>query len=141
MTAAALTRPLAAVLLVLAGCAASGTSSGAAEPEAGFDALTRSQLAALPDYSCLQAIQELRPRWLRGRGPSVEADETGRGVRVVRGVERVRAYVDGIARHLEHLDLLPVRDVEAVRFLNASEATLRFGTGHSAGAILVTTRS
>ncbi len=57
-----------------------------------------------------------------------------------RGEERVRAYVDGIARDLELLDMLETEDVLSMRFLNASDATTRFGIGHTRGAILITTR-
>lgn len=42
------------------------------------------------------------------------------------------AYVDGIARDLELLDMLETEDVASMRFLNASDPTTRFGIGHAA---------
>ena len=54
--------------------------------------------------------------------------------------ERARAYVDGIARDLKLLDMLDTEDVASMRFLNASDATTRYGIGHTGGAILITTR-
>ena len=36
--------------------------------------------------------------------------------------------------------MLKTEDVASMRILNASDATTRFGIGHAAGAILITTR-
>ena len=75
-----------------------------------------------PEY---QAIRQLRGRWLTSRG---------------RGTPRV--HVDGGARQggVQELQNIRVSEVQEVEFMGAADATLRFGTGYEAGAILVTTR-
>ena len=100
--------------------------------------IERAELASVWNYDALEAIRQLRPRWLRGRGPSISIDGSTGQLTAERG--RVRAYVDGIARDLELLDMLETEDVASMRFLNASDATMRFGIGHAGGAILITTR-
>lgn len=135
-----------ALSALVAGCAApqAAPSADARREDASspFDTLDPSELDDIHTYSALRAIEERRPRWLRGRGPSVGVDTSGEEpvVRAEPGEERVRVYVDGIGRDLEALDFVPLQNVASMRFLSASEASMRFGIGHDAGAILVTTR-
>ena len=52
----------------------------------------------------------------------------------------IRIYVDGARRgdSTSELRRIRVSDVDEMRFLSAREATMRFGTDHQEGAILVT---
>ena len=54
---------------------------------------------------------------------------------------KAEVYVDG-ARFggIESLSLIQATPILEIRFLSASEATSRFGTGNSGGAIVITTR-
>jgi len=82
--------------------------------------------------SAYEAVQSLRPVWLRGRGP------TSYG-----GSQHPKVYVDGMHRRglpKEALGKISVQRVKAIRFLGAGEATMRFGSGHENGVILVITR-
>ncbi len=131
-----------ALLILLAGCAGAGSGNRGSPGDESrrFDVIESAELAKVRDHTALEAIRQLRPRWLRGRGPSIRfARSTGQPT-AKRREGRVRAYVDGIPRDLELLDMLDTEDVASMRFLNASDATTRFGIGHSAGAILITTR-
>lgn len=136
-------RPAAvALLILLAGCAGAGSGNRGSPGDRSrrFDVIERAELARVLRYDALEAIRQLRPRWLRGRGRFISfVGSTGQPT-VERGEGRVRAYVDGIARDLKLLDMLETEDVASMRFLNASDATTRFGIGHAGGAILVTTR-
>lgn len=53
--------------------------------------------------------------------------------------EDVRVYVNGVPRGtVRTLETLHPRGVREIRRLSSREATARFGTGHTNGAILVT---
>ncbi len=131
-----------ALLILLAGCAGAGSGNrgSAGDHSRRFDVIESAELVRVRHLSALEAIRQLRPRWLHGRGPSIGVDGSTGQPTTERGEERVRAYVDGIARDLELLDMLETEDVASMRFLNASDATMRYGIGHTGGAILITTR-
>lgn len=120
--------------LVIGGC-----GSGRA-PEAGygfrnrnvitFDEITVSRTGGT---SAFDLIQRLRPEYLRSRGPSSLSNITP--VTAVVYVDEVRYG------GLESLRSLSADQIREVHYINASDATTRFGTDHVGGAILITTRS
>jgi hypothetical protein len=74
--------------------------------------------------SALEVVQRLRPNWLRIRGgslPEVVLDNTP----LDGGTELLRAYRVG--------------EIKEMRYLDPADATLRFGTGFPAGAIVIVT--
>ena len=75
-------------------------------------------------------IETLRPHWLGGRGVKSFRSRTASNPVV---------YVDG-QRHGDILSLttLSVYNVVRIQYMNAGDATIRFGTGHPGGAILIT---
>jgi hypothetical protein len=76
--------------------------------------------------SAYDAILRLRPAWLRTRGGS-EGD--------------IRVYIDGVnAGDTQRLRVMSLDRVREMRRISASDATTRWGTGHTAGAIEVITR-
>jgi hypothetical protein len=78
-----------------------------------------------------EAIRRLRPAWLRPRGQAVLTGPDR---------ESLRVYLDRqIFGDIESLTNLMVRDVREIRYLDARQATLRFGTDHTLGAIVVIT--
>jgi hypothetical protein len=106
-----------ALALGLAGCASSG--GGADRPEGA----TPNRIVQA-EISPLRAIERLRPRWLRTRS----GDEP-------------RLLVDGSVRNsLRDLESYQLSDIERMEYMSASDATTRFGTGYTGGAILVYTR-
>lgn len=113
-----------AIAGVLAACAA-GTAGGSGST-ASRDIITRSQLAEIPESTAYDAIRRLRPRWLRRRGTRNE-------LAVV--------YQDNFRLgELDQLRSIMIEQVAEIRFISASDATTRWGTGHSGGAIQVITQ-
>lgn len=78
-----------------------------------------------------ELIRKLRPAWFRG----------ARGASSLGSQPTVVVYVNGL-RHGGPASLrdIPLGHVLEIRFLDASDATTRFGIGHGAGAIDVITR-
>ena len=111
-----------ALALGLAGCAAAGG--------AGMGGGSANELLAedfTPDMQVLtlyQAVQRLRPAWLRGRGG-----------------QSPRVYVDGVMRGgLDELEALRVDQVQGAERMSPSDATTRYGTDHGGGVIFVILR-
>jgi hypothetical protein len=77
------------------------------------------------------AIERLRPAFFQTRGNAT----FGNGA----GTEELQVYVESMHRGgLATLREINAADVAEVRRLSAAEATQRFGTGHTMGAIVVT---
>ena len=113
-----------ALMIGFAGCA-SGSGGGGGGSRSSSNRLVAADMANQQELDLYQAIRQLRGRWLTSRG---------------RGTPRV--HVDGGARQggIEALQNIRVAEVQEVEFMGAADATLRFGTGYDAGAIIVTTR-
>lgn len=78
------------------------------------------------------AISRLRPEWLRRRG-RISIQDPNAGEIVV--------YLDGLRYGgVGSLTTLRAGAVEDITYMDASDATTRFGTGHGGGAILIRTR-
>ncbi|NJD20431.1 MAG: hypothetical protein FIA95_14265 [Gemmatimonadetes bacterium] len=121
-------RTLHALLLcILAlGLAACVTGAGSGPRTRGsLDKITEAELEPIAQMSAFEAIQRLRPRWLQSR--------TGLFPTV---------HVDGSARNAgeEILASIPCSDVQEMQYMNASDATTRFGTDYVNGLILITTK-
>ncbi len=112
-----------ALMIGFAGCASG--SGGGGGSRSSSNRLVAADMANQQELDLFQAIRQLRGRWLTSRG---------------RGTPRV--HVDGGARQggVQELQNIRVSEVQEVEFMGAADATLRFGTGYEAGAILVTTR-
>ena len=117
--------------LSLTACAAATqTSRRPAFVVAGRDVITAAEIVAARVTDAYQAVLELRPEFLRRRGASIPSYAR----------KPVVVYLDempwGTAESLRHI---PLERVRLIRYISPMEADLRWGTGHSSGAILVTT--
>lgn len=95
--------------------------------------LLADEIDAIGARTVFEAVSRLRPTWLRGRRGRISMQDPTAGEVVV--------YLDGL-RYGGQRSLSSIR-AEAVlemTFLDASNATTRFGTGHGGGAILIRTR-
>lgn len=117
-----------AVLLGASGCASAG-GGGAGGDGGGRRSSTRiaaDELATVSELDLFSAVQRLRPQWLRpgtrGALPGLIVDGTPQSG----GVEQLRSY--------------QAADVGSLELMNASDATTRYGTGYTQGAIVVNTR-
>lgn len=118
------------IVAVLAAACASGPARPApAAPD--FDVIRAAELQQHPEEDLYALIERARPNWLQTR-PPVSAQ----------GANLVVIVLDGIPQPpgLEPLRRVRVSDLSEVRRLNANDATTRFGTGMTAGAILVVTK-
>ncbi len=112
--------------LVIA-CASSGTRSDSSPPPRGV--LTAEILSETQESDLYQAVQRLRPQWLRARGAA----------RISGGNLTVSVYVNDVRRgQVGFLRTIQLEAVQRVQFLTGTEATTRWGTGVAGGVILVT---
>jgi hypothetical protein len=119
----------AASFLLLMACA-QGVSPGATGGSRNL--ITAEEIAAASTTTALDLVQQLRPNWLRGRGP-VSIGRDAADVPVV--------YVDDVRNgDPSVLERISSQIVTEIRFLSASDATTMFGLGHGGGAIMVRTR-
>ena len=119
-----------ALCIALPACASTGGGSAPAGQDANL--ITYDELQADPGLDVLAVIQSLRPRWLRVRGSATLSGPTPPGV-----------IVDGVIQPagMNALSTMRVISVQEIRFMNARDATTRYGPGMISGAILVTRRN
>lgn len=117
---------VAALVLTLgvAGCAA-GSGTRTDGPRGTTTRIIRAELEPVAQLDLFQAVQQLRPNWLRPRAGQT-AQVLVDGNRQPGGLDNLRQY--------------RAAEVEELRFLSSSDATTRYGTGFDGGAILITTR-
>jgi hypothetical protein len=121
----------AAMIVVAAGCAG-GNRSGERPAAHERYLIIEEELRELEERTpLLQAVQRLRPAWLRGRG---QTRLQGADDPVVIYINNQRAGgPDVLLRWV-------ASEARELHFLDAITATQRFGTGHTSGAIVVVLR-
>lgn len=136
--------PIIAVTIITGGCAGGTATSGtgtagsataamtaAAAPRGSANVIVESEIPASGAQNALEVIQRVRPSMLRARN----------GTTAENGVMDIVIYIDGVrAGERQSLTAVPAGNVREIRYINATDATTRFGTGHALGAILVTTK-
>jgi hypothetical protein len=100
------------------------------------DILTAEEIAETTAQNAYDAISLKRPFFLKSRGPrSLHEAPAGQTV------EFPIVYVNGMYYgELESLRNIHVSQVREIHYLDHNAATLRFGTGHTGGIILVMLR-
>ena len=122
---------LALGLSALSVACASGTVDDS-QARSSRNRIVRSELADIPVTTALDAVRQLRPNWLRQRGEaSISAFGAG-GIQVV--------IDESPQGELEVLEAIRTDQIEEMRFLNGSDASVRYGTNFGYGAIVVVTR-
>jgi hypothetical protein len=114
--------------LAMGACASSGEGRTSGSP----DLIDREQIEASSARNAYDLVNQLRPRWLRGRGSgSIQSPDSGLPV----------VYI-GEVRHgdVESLRGFNTDGIEELRFINATTATTRYGSGHAGGVIRITLR-
>ena len=113
------------VIVVIAGaCASSGGSRG---PRRDRNRIVAAEIAELAGLSnALQVVRQLRPTWLTPRGrfgpPAIYRNDA-------------RWATDPTA-----LENIPIDVLREIRYLSATDANVRWGTGVAGPVILVSTR-
>lgn len=120
-----------ALTLLLASCATAGTA-GMAGGGSSSGALTAQDLAASSQEDLYTALQHLRPLWLQVRGGKGSLQEAA----------TLSVFVDGLQQQegVQFLRTLRTVDVQEVRYLTATEATTRYGTNMTGGALEIVTK-
>jgi hypothetical protein len=124
---------LAFILAVLFGACVSpreGTTGRVSQ-----DVLTAEEIRTTDAQNAYDAISLKRPFFLKSRGPrSLMESPAGQTA------EYPVVYVDGMYYgELESLRFIAVTNIREIDYLDFNAATLRFGTGHTGGVILVLT--
>lgn len=116
-----------ALAFVLTGCA--GSPNAGATTRGSYNVLTAEELRETTATNVHDVIRALRPQWLRPRGRTSLAS---------RGPDEPAIYVGG-ARYgaIGDLQRMDPTAVTRIEFIDPLDATTRFGTGHSAGAIMI----
>ena len=119
-------------LVLVGGCASAGGEPGATRPASGGrNLILRSELEGGNFTTVQDAIRRLRPAWLRTRGVTSTRDVA----------PTIAVFIDNVrSGGTERLESLPIDQVEQVRFLSPTDATTRWGTNMTLGAIEVTMR-
>lgn len=125
-----------AMLLVAGACggrgpSAAGDSGSAAPPRSRSTLITFEEMRQRGQTSNLyDLIQDLRPRWLRSRGPDTLLGQQG----------QVQVHMDGNwIGNVEALRRLAAAGVTSIEWLSPLDASARYGLDHSHGAIVVST--
>jgi hypothetical protein len=117
------------LLLAFTACAAAARQ----QPNQSEDIISRGELEQVGSLSAYDAVQRLRPMFLRDRGAVTLLNASARTRPVV--------FVDmSEYGEIESLRTLPASRVEQVRFYPGREATTRFGSVYGAGVIQLTMR-
>lgn len=124
-------RKLLALILVLSCVACAGRQKSSKVPRVDQSIITGEELVKSHFINPMDALEALRPAWLRARGPDSFVAPS-----------EVQVYLDNV--RLGGVDTLKSIDLRIVRFIqhfDGVSATARWGVGHAAGVILISTQS
>lgn len=118
-----------ATLMMLAtGCFAVG-SGGGEQVSSGDGVISRQELEDSDADNAYEAVERLRPLWLRDRG-ATSVNRPGPTLPTV--------FVDGTRMgDISHLSTMDITDVERIHFLPPRRASVRYGMGYPRGVIEV----
>jgi hypothetical protein len=141
--------------LLLTACA---SNAGPGRVRGNQNVISAEEIAASGALTALQLVQSLRPEWLRTRGIQSLSESThtiGRegnnAAPVSNGDSRITIPNAGRPQILVYLgqarlgdtsslEQVMAVDVASIQFLGPQQATLRYGSDHTHGAIVITAR-
>ena len=116
-------------ILLAAGCSVS-SGPGSTDSFSDRDSLSRTEILEAHVGTALDVVRKLRPMWLQKRGTVS-----------INNPSEIAVYLDGVrAGGPGFLQTVPSNAVMSMKYIDASTATLRWGTNHVHGAIMVSTR-
>lgn len=122
--------PLAVLLSAgLTACASGG--GGQSRSSGGGDMLTADEMAEWASQDLFEVIRKLRPRWLQSRAPAT-----------AQGRQSLAVILDGVRQDggPEVLRSFRAGEIGSVQYMNARDATTRYGTDMTGGALIVLTK-
>jgi hypothetical protein len=122
------------LLILLLGAALAACGGARQSGEAGNrNVVTADELSGMSELSAHDVLSRIRPEFLRSRG--------ARSLRGAPAEEYPVVYMDHTRLgSIDALRSIRASTIREIRYLNGADATTRYGTGHGAGVILVTTR-
>jgi len=129
-------RVLAVAMVTLAACASGGGGGVSAKPQ-NPNVISMEEIEASSGSNAYEVIQRLRPNFLRTRGA---VHGTPGATNAIEMVDLVVYLNDNRLGASDQLRQIAKTDIREIRYYNSSEATTKWGTGHSAGAIQVVSR-
>ncbi len=116
------------LLLAFVACASPPRSGSPTSSNRTMLASDEMQKAGYPDV--YTTVQTLRPQWLQLRGQTR-----------FRATGQIKVYMDGsLLGGPEFLKQITTKSISDIRYMDALEASQRWGFDHDMGAIVVTTR-
>ncbi len=125
-----------ALLVALGAVACAAASQGSQTGGRRSNTITAEEIASVYASNAYELVQRLRPQWLVTRGAAGSREAVLEG-----GLSGgIVVYVDGVRRGgVDALRELSREQVRELRWIDAKDATTRYGTGHSSGVIEVYT--
>jgi hypothetical protein len=122
------------LLLFLVGC---GTARETGQIPSSREVLTAQEISRSGALTAYDAIRTLRPAFLRAEGPKAVLPYPRSTIYPIYTV----VYLNGMyTGELDSLKDMTAQNIDEIRYIEANDATLMYGTGHSAGVIMVTTK-
>jgi len=121
--------------MALTACASSGGGASAAKQNPSV--ISMEEIVESSASNAYEVIQRLRPNFLRTRGA---VHGTPGAANAVEMVDLVVYLNENRLGGSDQLRQIATGDIKEIRYFNSSEATTKWGTGHSAGAIQVVSR-
>ena len=120
------------MVLLASACASGGSGSNSGEPRRDSSRLTAEEIEPLNQFSAWDAVRRLRPMWMRPGGIRNSANPAGHYPHV---------FMDGSPYgDMEILRTIRVENLAELRFVGATDATIRYGGQFQGGVILLTTK-
>jgi hypothetical protein len=109
-----------------------GCAGGTTQRAGRSDLIVEEQLRSRGFASVYEAVETLRSNWLRPRGQDT----------LIGTASEVQVYMDNVRMGgVGTLRQISPSTVTFIQWYNANDATARWGIGHGAGAIYVSTRA
>ena len=134
-----------ASVALVAGCASAGAAAGRRDVDR--NVITADEIRGSSATNAYDVIARLRPQFLRTRGTISTGGMTSRNDAgstqegQLAGTVQIAVYLDDtVLGSVDALKQIEVGAIQEIRYYNASDATTKWGTGNSAGAIQVIAR-
>jgi hypothetical protein len=122
-----------ATIALTMGCASSHPTGATLNP----NLISTEEISGTSASNAYDLIQRLRPNYLRTRGA---VHGTPNGTNKIEAVDLVVYLNENRLGGSDQLRQIATSEIREIRYYSASEATTKWGTGHSAGAIQVMSR-
>jgi hypothetical protein len=122
---------LLALVLVVSCVSCAGRHNSSKAPGLDKNVVTGEEILNAHFITPMDALEALHPTWLRARGPDSFSSPS-----------EVQVYLDNVrVGGVDTLRSIDVRIIHYIRHFDGVAATARYGVGHAAGVIFVSTQN